>query len=67
MRVKAIDRDAIFQPIRGAAEITGFSTKFIRSGCIDGTIPHIRVGCDYRVNMPLYLAQLNDASRVQAQ
>ena len=61
MRSK-IDKDAVFQSVRGAAEITGFSTKYIRQGCKDGTIPHVMVGSDYRVNMPVYLERLNAAS-----
>ena len=54
--------DAPFQSITGASYRTGISTAYIRSGCKDGTIPHIRVGTDYRVNMPLWLAQLNEQS-----
>lgn len=63
MRTKTIDRDAIFQPIRGAAEITGFSTKYLRDGCRAGRIPHVRVGSDYRVDMPLFLKLLRAESR----
>lgn len=65
MRKKA-DRDAIFQSIRGAAEITGLSTKFIRNGCQSGNIPHIMVGNDYRINVPLFIAQLDSESRINA-
>lgn len=54
--------DAPFQPITGASYRTGISTAYIRSGCKDGTIPHIRVGTDYRVNMRLWLAQLDKQS-----
>ena len=62
-RKKEIDPSAIFQPYRGAAEITGLSYRYIRNGCINGTIPCIMVGHDRRVNMPLFLEQLNEASR----
>ena len=58
MRVR-VDRNAPFQPIRGAAEITGLSTNLIRQGCQNGTIPHIRVGSDYRVDMKLFLDVLH--------
>lgn len=58
-----IDRDALFQSIRGAAEITGLSTKFIRDGCKAGTIPHVMCGSDYRINMQLFLDDLNKQSR----
>lgn len=56
------NKDAIFQPISGAAAITGISTKAIRQGCREGTIPHIRVGSDYRINLPLWIKKLNEAS-----
>ena len=61
-RKKTIDPEATFQSVRGAAEITGLSRYFILKGCQDGTIPHIRVGIDYRINMPLFLAQLESDS-----
>ena len=63
MRKKEIDPDAIFQPYRGAAAITGLSYKFIRNGCLNGTIPCVMVGSDRRVNMRLFLQQLDEASR----
>lgn len=66
MRRKEIDPNAMFQPYRGAAAITGLSYKYIRDGCLNGTIPCITVGSDRRVNMPLFLEQLNKASRVNA-
>lgn len=56
----------MFQSIRGAAEITGFSTKYLRDGCRAGRIPHVRVGADYRVDMPLFLAQLRAESRAES-
>lgn len=62
MRPRAVNKDAVFQPIRGAAEITGISSKAIREGCRAGRIPHIRVGADYRVDMPNFLALLHEAS-----
>ena len=61
MRVK-IDKDAKFQSIRGACEITGLSQKYLRDGCRSGEIPSIMVGSDYRINMPLFLEQLDAAS-----
>lgn len=63
MRKSEIDTDAVFQRFRGAAQITGLSVKYIRQGCINGTIPHIRAGSDYLVNMPLFMAQLDEASK----
>ena len=62
-RQKTIDRDAPYQSPRNAAILTGLSLRFIREGCKTGTIPHIRIGTDYRVNMPLFLEQLERESR----
>ena len=62
MRRKEANPNAIFQPYRVAAEITGLSYKYIRDGCLSGKIPSIRVGADMRVNMPLFIEQLNKES-----
>ena len=66
MSRKRINLEAPMQSVTGAAEITGLSRYYILKGCQDGTIPHIRVGVDYRVNMPLFLAQLERASAKEA-
>ncbi len=63
MRKKEIDRDAIFQTPRGAALISGLSPRYILNGCKAGTIPHVMCGADYRINMPLFLAQLDAQSK----
>ena len=60
-RKKEIDRNAVFQTPRGAAEITGLSVKSIRQGCREGTIPCMMQGSDYRIHMPKYLKQLEKA------
>lgn len=57
-----IDADAIFQTPTSAARLTGLSAKSIRQGCKDGSIPHIMVGRDFRINMPLWRAQMDAAS-----
>lgn len=57
------DPSVPFQSPVGTARITGLSVNFIRAGCRDGTIPHIRVGNDVRVNVPLFLEQLNRQSQ----
>lgn len=62
MRRKETDPNAMFQPYRVAAEITGLSYQYIRNGCLSGKIPCIRVGADMRVNMPLFIEQLNKES-----
>lgn len=55
--------NSTFQPIRGAAYLTGLSAGYIRAGCKAGTIPHVKAGKDYRINMPLWLARLNAQSQ----
>ena len=59
---RVINREAPFQPVSGAARITGLSRGYIRDGCRSGTIPHIHVGSDIRVNMPVWRAQLDAES-----
>lgn len=59
---RTFDREAPFQSIRGAAEITGLAQGYIRAGCKSGTIPHVMCGQEYRVNIPLFLRQLDGES-----
>lgn len=59
---RTFDREAPFQSIRGASEITGLAQGYIRAGCKSGTIPHVMCGQEYRVNVPLFLRQLNGES-----
>lgn len=63
MPKRTTDLSAPFQTITATARITGLAQGFIRSGCKNGTIPHIMCGQEYRVNMPLFLAQLDEQSR----
>lgn len=62
MSRKKVDLDVMFQPLSNAAQITGLSYFYIREGCDNGKIPYIMVGSDRRVNMPLFLEQLNKES-----
>jgi len=41
-----------------ASKATGLSQYFLRKGCKDGSIPHIKSGSTYYVNMPALLRQL---------
>lgn len=63
-RPKTVNTDAPFQSPRNAAIISGLSVAYIREGCKSGKIPHIRVGVDYRVNMPRFLDLLEKESQV---
>ena len=62
MATRKFDPEAPFQSIRNTAFLTGLSAGFIRQGCQAGKIPHVRVGGEYRINVPLFLAQLDEAS-----
>ena len=59
MARREFDPQAPYQSIRGTARITGLSQIFIRSGCKAGTIPHVMCGSEYRINVPLFMEQLN--------
>lgn len=59
---RKINKDARYQSIRVGADITGLSAHYLRQGCKDGTIPHIRVGRDYRIDMELFSKQLTNES-----
>ena len=61
-RQKAINPAAPFQPLNAAALMTGLSRWYLMEGCKAGTVPYIRVGTDYRINMPLLLEQLQAAT-----
>lgn len=47
-----------FQKIIQAAETTGLSQFYLRSGCRDGTVPHIKSGTTYFINIPALLEKL---------
>ncbi len=48
-----------FQKIADASRTTGLSQYFLRSGCKSGTIPHVKSGTTYMVNVPALLKVLN--------
>ena len=47
-----------FQKIADACASTGLSQHFLRTGCKAGTIPHIKSGTTYYINVPALLKQL---------
>lgn len=62
MPKRTVDLTAPYQSIRGASRISGLAQGYIRAGCKNGTIPCLRVGQEYRINMPLFLQQLEAES-----
>lgn len=49
---------APLQKLKPAAKITGLSMHYLRTGCKNGSIPHIMSGGVYYVNIPALLKQL---------
>ena len=47
-----------FQKIPEACKTTGLSQYYLRKGCKDGSIPHVRPGQTYYVNVPELLEKL---------
>lgn len=47
-----------FMKIKDACKITGLSCYFLRRGVKDGSIPHIKSGTVYLINIPALLRQL---------
>lgn len=50
-----------FQKIPEACKTTGLSMFYLRKGCKDGTIPHVKSGAVYLVNVPALLRKLGAA------
>lgn len=50
--------EAPFQKIPDACRTTGLSQYYLRKGCKDGSIPHIKSGPTYYINVPELLVQL---------
>ena len=47
-----------FQKITEACKTTGLSQYFLRQGCKDGTIPHIKSGVVYYIYVQALVEQL---------
>lgn len=52
-----------FQKIPEACKTTGLSQHFLRKGCRDGSIPCVRSGTTFYVNVPLLIEKLNAAQQ----
>lgn len=51
-------QQAPFQKIPEACKTTGLSQYFLRKGYKDGSVPHVKSGPMYYVNVPALMAQL---------
>lgn len=63
MSTKKATPDTPFQKIHDACVSTGLSQFFLRNGCKDGSIPHIKSGTTYYINVPALLRQLGAAEK----
>ena len=48
-----------FQKIAEACKSTGLSQYYLRQGCKNGTVPHIKSGGIYYVNVPALMEELD--------
>lgn len=48
-----------FQKIAEACKTTGLSQYYLRQGCRNGTIPHIKSGGVYYINIPALMKTLD--------
>lgn len=53
-----------YQNIKDACKTTGLSMYFLRNGCKAGTVPHVRSGRVYMIDVPALYQQLEE-QRVQ--
>lgn len=54
-----------FQKITEACKTTGLSQYYLRQGCKDGTIPHVKSGGVYYINIPALLKTLDKDTGTQ--
>lgn len=52
----------LFMRISDACRYTGLSKFYLRKGCKEGTIPHIKSGDTYYINIDKLLQQLSAGS-----
>ena len=56
-----------FFTIGEAVERTGLSSYFLRRGCRDGSVPCIRAGVKYLINLPALVERLDQLSRANTE
>ena len=52
-------QNTTFMKIEDACKATGLSQYYLRSGCKNGTVPHVKSGKVYYVNVPALLRNLD--------
>jgi hypothetical protein len=56
------ETERIFVSPAKAAALTGLSEYSLRLGCHNGTVPHIRVGRLFKIDLPKLLEALHEQS-----
>ena len=56
-----------FQKIPDACKTTGISQFALRRGCTDGTVPHIKAGTVYLIDVEALLEKLHGEALANAQ
>ena len=51
--------EELYQKIADACQTTGLSQFFLRKGCRDGSVPHVRSGRTYYIDVPALLEKLS--------
>ncbi len=59
-------KEAPFQKIKDASITTGLSQFFLRNGCKDGSVPNVKSGGVYYVNIPALLKKLDSADSIKS-
>ncbi len=55
-----------YQKITDACKTTGLSAYYLRQGCRNGTVPHVKSGTVYFVNVPALLKKLETENHAAA-
>lgn len=58
-----LQKDVPFMKIKDASTVTGLSQYALRIGCRNGSVPCIRNGAVYLVNVPALLQKLDKESK----
>lgn len=54
-----------FLKIKDACVVTGLSMYYLRKGCKDGSIPHLKSGETYYIDMQAFRDHLREMSKTQ--
>lgn len=49
-----------FLSIKDACRVTGLSQHYLRYGCRDGSVPHVKCGSKYMINVPELMKRLTE-------